>query len=51
MNNRDEIKSLVEDNRGLKQRKQEESWIIALHTISYLWLALISKYWACGCVR
>ena len=35
MNNRDEVKSLVEDSHGLKQGEQENSWTIILNTISY----------------
>ena len=31
INNRDAIKSLIEDNHGLKQGKQEESWTIYLN--------------------
>ena len=51
MNNGGDIKSLVEDNHGPKQGKQEESQIIAVRTISFHWLAFTSKYWACGYIR
>ena len=43
--------TLIEDNHGLKQGKQEESPTIYLNIISHLWLVLMGKYRICGCVK